>query len=101
MVSSPRSEVVSTDEVGVYHVWTRCVRRAFLCGVDPVSGKDYAHRRQWIHEFLQQLAGLCGVGVGFHAEMANHLHLILRARPDVVAMWSDRDVVRRSIAAFN
>ena len=97
MVSCPRAEIVATDEVGVYHVWTRCVRRAFLCGVDAHSGKDYEYRRQWIHEFLQQLAGLCGVEVGFHAEMANHLHLILRARPDVVAGWSDQDVVRRAM----
>ena len=71
IVSCSRAEVVATDEVGVYHVWTRCVRRAFLCGVDAHSGKDYEYRRQWIQEFLQQLAGLCGVEVGFHAEMAN------------------------------
>ncbi len=98
MVSCPRREVVATGEVGVYHVWTRVVRRAFLCGKDPASGQSFEHRRQWIHDFLQQLAGLTGVEVGFHAEMANHLHLVLRARPDVVECWSDQDVVRRTMS---
>jgi hypothetical protein len=27
--------------------------------------------------------------------MSNHLHLVLRTRPDIVATWSDREVVRR------
>ncbi len=97
MVSCSRSEVIAVGEVGVYHVWSRVVRTAFLCGEDPVTGTNFDHRRQWIHDFLQKLAGLAGVEVGFHAEMANHLHLVLRARPDVVECWSAQDVVRRSM----
>ncbi len=41
------------------------------------------------------LAALFGIEVGFHAELVNHIHLILRIRPDVVATWSDKEVVRR------
>ena len=97
MASCPRKEVFREGEVGTYHVWTRCVRRWFLCGADPLTGKDYEHRRDWIHAFLRRLAALFGVEVGFHAEMANHLHLVLRARPDVVDTWSDEEVARRSL----
>ena len=49
------------------------------------------------HAFLKQLAALFGVEIGFHAEMSNHLHLVLRARPDVVATWSDQEVARRAL----
>ena len=34
------------------------------------------------------------------AHMSNHLHVILRNRPDVVALWSDREVARRWLAVF-
>jgi hypothetical protein len=33
--------------------------------------------------------------ISFHAELANHLHLIVRSRPDVAEHWSDQDVARR------
>ena len=58
MTAGPRKDVIIPDEVGVYHVWSRCVRRAYLCGVDPVSGKNYEYRRDWIRDFEEKLAGL-------------------------------------------
>jgi hypothetical protein len=63
--------------------------------VDPVTGEDYSYRRQVIRRMEEVLACLFGVEVCFHAEMSNHLHLILRTCPDVVRRWSDREVVRR------
>jgi REP element-mobilizing transposase RayT len=62
------------------------VRRAFLCGVDSLSGNSYDHRRAWIRDRLESLAGLFGVEIAAFAVMSNHLHVILRNRPDVVAL---------------
>jgi hypothetical protein len=95
MAACPRSEIVSLGEVGVYHCWSRCVRRAFLCGQDPLTGKDYEYRREWIRDFEERLAGLFGIEVGFHAELSNHIHLVLRTRPDIVDTWPDEEVVTR------
>ena len=39
----------------------RCLRRAYLCGRDPVSGKDFDVRREWIRQRLELLAGAMGV----------------------------------------
>ncbi len=39
----------------------RCVRRAFLCGIDSYSSRDYSHRKAWILDRLRHLAGLFGV----------------------------------------
>ena len=95
MPSCPRGDIVRDGEVGVYHCYSRCVRRAYLCGNDPVTGKDFEYRRDWICQFEEALAGLFGIEVAFHGELSNHIHLILRSRPDVVALWSDKEVVRR------
>lgn len=95
MVALPRNKLLSLRPVAVYHCWARCVRRAHLCGKDPVTGKDYSHRRQWILLREQQLAALCAIEIEFHAELANHLHLMLRTRPDVAKRWSRYEVARR------
>lgn len=36
----PGRDVVDAHQVGIYHVWSRCVRRAWLRGQGPVTGKD-------------------------------------------------------------
>ena len=41
-------ETIRREEIGYYHCFNRCVRRAFLCGVDPLTGNDYGHRKAWI-----------------------------------------------------
>ncbi len=100
MARRNRAEVVVADEIGVYHCVQRVVRRAFLCGVDLLSGKSYEHRRTWIRDRLESLAGLFGVEIAAFAVLSNHVHVILRNRPDVVALWSDQQVARRWLALF-
>lgn len=63
MPAYPRSQIVPTDEIGIYHCIARCVRRAFLCGVDPFSGRDYEHRKDWIRQRLEQLAAIFAIEI--------------------------------------
>jgi hypothetical protein len=100
MARRNRAEEVVEDEIGVYHCVQRVVRRAFLCGVDLLSGNSYDHRRDWIRDRLEALAGLFGVEIAAFAVMSNHLHVILRNRPDVVTLWSDQEVARRWLRLF-
>ena len=39
MPTYARRQIVIEDQVGVYHCIARCVRRAFLCGVDSIQGR--------------------------------------------------------------
>jgi len=39
-----RVEICAADEVQVFHLVNRCVRRTHLCGVDRRSRKVYSHR---------------------------------------------------------
>lgn len=95
-----RSEQFHPSEIAIVHTVQRCVRRAFLAGVDPVSGNDYSFRREWIRRRLEALASVFGIDVLTYAVLSNHLHLILRSRPDVVAAWSDEDVAMRWLRVF-
>ena len=95
MPASARRQIVHEECVGVYHCIARCVRRAFLCGTDSYSGRDYYHRKAWIIDRLRHLAGLFGIDVCSYAIMSNHLHLMLRNRPDSALLWSDAEVAPR------
>ena len=90
-----RREVLADGEIQVVHCVNRCVRRGFLCGVDDLTGKNYEHRRQWMRNRLEFLSGLFGIDVIGFSVMSNHLHVILRSRPDVVKAWSDKEMARR------
>jgi len=95
MPAYARREIVREGEVGAYHCVARCVRRAFLCGRDAVSGKSFEHRRGWIRRRLEELAGIFAADVCGYAVMGNHLHVIVRTRPDLAAGWSDEEVAAR------
>ncbi len=76
------------------------MRRAFLCGLDDYTGRNYEHRREWIRERVQLLSELLAVDVFAYAVMSNHLQLVLRCRPDVVEQWSDHEVAERWCRLF-
>jgi hypothetical protein len=95
MVSFARRKLLGGERQAVFHCWNRCVRRAFLCGRDARTGKDYSHRRDWIINREEQLAGLFAIDIEFRAELSNHLHLVLRTMPRVAKRWTPQDVVRR------
>jgi hypothetical protein len=46
-----RAEVFDPSEVAVGQVFSRTVRRCFLMGDDPISGKNFDHRKCWIEEY--------------------------------------------------
>ena len=100
MGRTPRSEQFAQNEVSIVHAVQRCVRRAFLAGVDSVTGKDYGFRREWIRRRMEALASVFAVDVLSYAVLSNHMHLILRNRPDVVAQWSDKELAIRWLRVF-
>jgi hypothetical protein len=47
-----RAEVFDPNELAIGHFYSRTVRRCFLMGEDPVSGKNFDHRKAWIESYL-------------------------------------------------
>ena len=92
--------IVPGGEDCVVHAISRCVRQAWLCGKDKATGRDYEHRRGWVKERIQQLAGVFAVEVCAYAIMSNHSHMVLWCRPSVAAMWTAEEVARRWLMVF-
>ena len=90
-----RSQTIDPKIPQIVHVWSRCVRRSFLCGQDELLGRDYEHRREWVQKRIEKLASAYAIDVISFAVMHNHHHELLRTRPDVVAKLSNEKVVRR------
>lgn len=95
-----RSTLVSVADTPWYHVVSRCVRRAFLCGKDMQTGQCFEHRRGWIVERVKQLAGVFAIDVAAYAVMSNHYHLVLRIDAERARGWSRDEVLRRWTQLF-
>ena len=80
-----RAEIVDPNEVAIFHTMTRTTRRCFLFGDDPLTGRNFDHRKAWIEEALQHQASAFGIDLLAYSVLSNRFHLILRSRPDVVA----------------
>ncbi len=90
-----REQLISLDATPYYHCTSRCVRRAFLCGIDAFSGKSYEHRRQWVEDRILFLAKVFAIDVCAYAVMSNHHHLVLHINKTKALNWTDEEVCRR------
>jgi len=97
---APRCQLVSATEAGYYHCVSRCVRRAFLCGNDGLTGRSFAHRKQWIEDRLFELATVFAAGIYAYAVMSNHVHVVIRIDPTVAAVWRAEEVAERWLRLF-
>ncbi|MCL1064857.1 transposase [Shewanella benthica] len=89
----PRSTQISIEDTPFYHTTSRCVRKAWLTGVDKDTGHSYEHRREWVESRLIELAGAFAIDIAAYAVMSNHLHVVLRIDIESANRWTDREVV--------
>ncbi len=71
-MTQARSQQISLEDTPYYHCISRCVRRAFLCGEDHVTGANYEHRKTWVVEKLKELSEVFAIDVCAYAIMSNH-----------------------------
>ena len=95
MPAKRRREIMDPTRVGAYHCYSRCVRRAFLAGIDLETGRDFSQRKDWVRKRLEDLASVFAIDVLDHAVMENHVHTILRNRPELARAWTKREVAER------
>ena len=96
----PRRELVDSETPGFYHCISRCVRRAYLCGIDPFTGNDCTPRKNWLEKRMLALAELFSVSLYAYAIMDNHYHLVLYLDPQGPQSWSDEQVAEYWLKAY-
>jgi hypothetical protein len=89
-----RERIIDLSNPGWVHCISRCVRRAF-----PAGGR-FGHRRGWVEERLQALAGVFACEVGAYAVMSNHVHVVVRMDPEAARGWSSAEVAERWCTLF-
>ncbi|MCP4390440.1 MAG: transposase [Gammaproteobacteria bacterium] len=99
-MTRPRKVLISLADTPYYHITTRCVRRAYLCGVDHYSGRNYEHRRQWVVDRIRLLSSLFAIDVCAYAVMSNHYHLVLKLCPEQLEGLCDDEIMDRWCALF-
>ncbi|MFC1751477.1 transposase [Pseudomonadota bacterium] len=94
-MTKPRSQQISLEATPYYHVTSRCVRRAFLCGIDQIFGKNYEHRREWISQRLAELERVFCIDINAYAIMSNHYHLVVYINKNIAISLTDDEVIER------
>ncbi len=97
----PRQSLISLEATPYYHCVSRCVRRAFLCGEDALTGRSFEHRRGWIEERLLELSRTFAVGVCAYAVMSNHTHTVLYVDQAMAESWTLDEVIERWQGVFS
>ncbi len=94
-MAQARESLISLDATPYYHCVSRCVRRAFLCGEDTVTGENFEHRRAWVENRLLELTQSFSLEVCAYALMHNHSHVVLYVDQEQAQSWSAREVMER------
>lgn len=89
----PRYSQISLEATTYYHCVSRCVRRAFLCGTDSLTGQCYEHRRQWIEDKILELGAIFALDICAYAVMSNHYHVVLHIDKTSAEIWSIDEVI--------
>jgi len=96
-----RKNQISLDATPYYHCVSRCVRRAFLCGKDTLTGQSFEHRRGWIEDKMLELANVFAMDICAYAIMSNHYHVVLHVDNELANNWSLDEVIQQWHLLFN
>lgn len=91
----PRKNLICVTDTPFYHCVSRCVRRAYLCGSDALTGRSYEHRRKWVENRLLLLGQIFAIDICAYAVMHNHTHVVLHINLDEAKSLSDEEVLLR------
>jgi hypothetical protein len=95
MMSSHRKRKVNLTETPYRLFVCKCVRNAFLCGVDKVTGHSFEHRRHWLEERLMLLSTVFTIDICGYAVTNTQSQLVLHVNQQKAKLLSNKSVASR------
>lgn len=96
-----RKNLIDLAATSYYHLFVRCVRRAFLCGDDNYTGKNFDHRREWLIKRMKLLSSVFAIEIAAYAIMSNHYHLVVNVNRREALDWTDDEIIERWYQLYN
>ncbi len=94
-MATARKYLVDPEQPLYYHITSRCVQKAWLLGKDPITGRNYNHRKDWLLKQLDTITPAFSVSVQTYAVMSNHFHLVVYYDPLAARQWTPTEVATR------
>ena len=95
VTTTARKQLISLTDTAYYHCISRCVRRAFFCGADKNTGKNFDHRRGWVEDKTLSLSQVFAIDVCAYAVMSNHTHIVVFVDETTAKAWTTSEVLQR------
>ena len=90
-----RSNQIDLSATPYYHCISRCVRRSYLYGKDPLTGKDYSYRKYWLVNRLKRMVKFFAIDICAYAVMSNHYHVVFHVNKELAKSWTAKEVFQR------
>ena len=100
-MTQARKSQICTADTCFYHLISRCVRRAFLCGEDKYSGKSFEHRRQWMVDRIRFLTSVFAIDLAAYAVLSNHYHIVVYVNENEANSWTNEEVCKRWLQLYS
>ncbi len=94
-MTKARAQQICLEATPYYHCVSRCVRKAYLCGIDFTTKQSYEHRRAWLEQEILKQAQVFAIDIAAYAVMSNHYHAVLHINKQQADSWSLDQVIER------
>lgn len=94
-MTQARATSVIANEAANYLIRVRSYDEGFIAGIDPQSGKNYAHRKKWIGKHIAQLLSVYSIDLLACSILKHELYMVLHTNPGKAARLSQKATLER------
>lgn len=94
-MTQARATSVIANESANYLIRARSYNDGFIAGIDPQTGKNYAHRKEWLEEHIARLLSIYSIDLLACSILNHELYMVLHTYPKKAARLSQKATLER------